>query len=65
MLTELKNRYKLAVINNGNAIAKKYWKEKFDFGIFDIFINSAEEGVKKPDPKSYKPETPLSTKLYL
>jgi len=53
LLPELKNKYKLAVINNGNAIAKKYWKEKFDFGIFDIFINSAEEGVKKPDPKIF------------
>lgn len=53
LLPELKNKYKLAVINNGNAIAKKYWREKFDFGIFDIFINSAEEGIKKPDPKIF------------
>ena len=53
LLPELKHKYKLAVINNGNAIAKKYWSEKFDFGIFDIFINSAEEGIKKPDPKIY------------
>lgn len=53
LLPELKNKYKLAVINNGNAIALKYWKEKFDFSVFDIYINSAVEGIKKPDPKIY------------
>lgn len=53
LLPELKNKYKLAVINNGNSIARKYWKEKFDFSIFDLFINSAEEGIKKPDPKIF------------
>lgn len=53
LLPELKNKYKLAVINNGNAIAKKYWNEKFDFTIFDIFLNSTEERLKKPDPKIF------------
>jgi putative hydrolase of the HAD superfamily len=53
LLPDLKNKYKLGVINNGNAVALKYWKEKFDFGIFDIYINSAVEGVKKPDPKIF------------
>ena len=51
LLPGLKKKYKLAIINNGNSIALKYWKEKFDFGIFDLFMNSAEVGVKKPDPK--------------
>ena len=53
LLPELKNKYKLVVINNGNAIALKYWKEKFDFDIFDIYINSAVEGIKKPDPQIF------------
>jgi putative hydrolase of the HAD superfamily len=53
LLPELKKKYKLAVINNGNAIALKHWKEKFDFSIFDLCINSAVEGVKKPDPKIF------------
>ena len=52
-LPELKKKYKTAVVNNGNSIALKYWKEKFDFDIFDLFINSAEEGVKKPDSKIF------------
>ena len=49
----LKKKYKIAVINNGNSIAIKNWKEKFNFGIFDLFINSAIEGVKKPDQKIF------------
>lgn len=53
LLPELKKKYKLAVINNGNSIALKYWKEKIDFSIFDLFINSAEVGIKKPDPKIF------------
>lgn len=53
LLPELKNKYKLAVINNGNSIAHKYWKEKFNFKDFDLFLNSAEEGIKKPDAKIF------------
>lgn len=52
-LPELKKNYKLAVINNGNAIAKKYWDNKFGFKEFDIFINSAIVGIRKPNPKIY------------
>ena len=54
LLPKLKKKYKLAVINNGNSIALKYWKEKFDFSIFDLFINSAEVGIKKPDSKIFQ-----------
>ncbi len=54
LLPEIKKKYQLAVINNGNSIALKYWKEKFDFSIFDLFINSAEVGFKKPDPKIFQ-----------
>jgi len=53
LLPKLKKRYKLAVINNGNSLADKYWKKKFDFSIFDEFIVSAKIGIKKPDPKIY------------
>lgn len=53
LLPELKRKYKLAVINNGNSIASKYWKELFDFSVFNLFINSAQEGIKKPDPKIF------------
>jgi len=53
LLPELKKKFKFAVINNGNSLAMKYWKERFDFSIFDLFINSAEVGIKKPDPKVF------------
>lgn len=53
ILLDLKKQYKLAIINNGNSIALKNWREKFDFGIFDLYINSAVVGIKKPDPKIY------------
>ena len=53
LLPKLKESYKMAVINNGNALAQKYWDEKFNFSIFDAFVNSAIEGVRKPDPEIY------------
>ncbi len=53
LLPILKKNYKLAVINNGNNLAGKYWKKRFGFNIFDAFVNSAKEKVKKPNPKIY------------
>lgn len=53
ILPDLKKQYKLAIVNNGNSIALKYWREKFDFGIFDLYINSGVIEIKKPDPKIY------------
>jgi len=53
LLPNLKKQYKLAIINNGNNIAWRYWQKRFDFSIFDFFVNSAAEGVKKPDPRIY------------
>lgn len=53
ILSNLKKTYKLAIINNGNSIALQYWKEKFDYSIFDLYINSGEIGLRKPDPKIY------------
>jgi putative hydrolase of the HAD superfamily len=53
LLPKLKKKYKLAIMNNGNNIARKYWEKRFDFSILDFFINSAVEGIKKPDSKIY------------
>ncbi|MBU2632855.1 HAD-IA family hydrolase [Patescibacteria group bacterium] len=52
-LPSLKKNYKLAVINNGNAIALNYWRKKFNFDIFNLFINSAEVKIKKPDKEIF------------
>lgn len=54
LLPSLHTRYKLAIINNGNAIALKEWRRRFDFSLFDVFVNSALEGIRKPDPAIYK-----------
>ena len=53
LLPGLKKKYKMAVINNGNNLAYKYWKQRFGFKVFDAFIVSAKEKIKKPDPKIY------------
>jgi putative hydrolase of the HAD superfamily len=53
LLPRLKKSYKMAIINNGNALAMKYWNKYFDFSLFNFFINSAQEGVKKPDRVIY------------
>ncbi len=53
LLPKLRKRYRLAIINNGNAIAKKYWDKDFDFSGFDLFINSALVGVQKPNPEIF------------
>ncbi|MCX6764171.1 MAG: HAD-IA family hydrolase [Candidatus Nealsonbacteria bacterium] len=53
LLPELKKKYKLAIINNGNSLALKYWNKIFNFEVFDFFINSAIEGFKKPNHKIY------------
>ena len=53
LLPVLKKKYKLTVINNGNSLAEKYWRKKFDFSIFDEFMVSAKIGIKKPDPRIF------------
>ncbi|MEI6887088.1 MAG: HAD-IA family hydrolase [bacterium] len=54
LLSKLKEKYKLAVINNGTAMTITYFKERFEFNkYFDIFVNSTEVGIRKPDPKIY------------
>lgn len=53
LLPNLRKNYDLAIINNGNALAMKYWHKYFNYSVFNFFINSAEEGIKKPDPRIY------------
>jgi FMN phosphatase YigB (HAD superfamily) len=52
-LPSLKNQYKLAIINNGNSLALPYWQTIGDFSVFDLFINSAQVQVKKPDSRIF------------
>lgn len=54
VLPQLKNKYKLAVINNGMGITISEFKKRNKFDeFFDLFINSTEENIRKPDPRIY------------
>ncbi len=54
LLPGLHRKYKMAVINNGMGFTVPYFKKKFQpDDYFDIFINSATEGVSKPNPEIY------------
>ncbi len=55
LLPDLKKRnFKLAVINNGTGLTLEKFKHKNNFSqYFDLFINSSEEGIEKPDPQIY------------
>lgn len=53
-LPGLRRKYQLAVINNGNSLGLNNWFNRFEFGEnFDLFVNSAVEGVKKPDSRIF------------
>jgi putative hydrolase of the HAD superfamily len=53
ILPDLKHKFKLGIINNGNALALKYWHQRFNFSEFDIFINSAQVTLMKPNPEIF------------
>ena len=55
LLPELKRQnYTLAIINNGTDLTLDGFKRKNDFSrYFDVFINSSEEKMEKPDPRIY------------
>lgn len=54
LLPELKKGYKLAVLNNGMAITIPYFKKAYPFDeFFEVFINSAEENLEKPNQNIY------------
>jgi HAD superfamily hydrolase (TIGR01509 family) len=54
LLHSLKGRYKLGIINNGMGITIPYFEERNNFKeYFEVFINSALEGVSKPSPEIF------------
>jgi len=54
-IPSLKNKYRLAIINNGTALtlARVFTRFPELTTQFNEFISSAKEGVKKPDRKIY------------
>ena len=54
LLPDLRLKYRLAIINNGTALTLPTFEKSYDIkGNFDLYINSAIEGIKKPDPNIY------------
>src|SRR3989344_1803427 len=54
LLHQLKPEIKLAILNNGLKTLFHGYLDKYNLKEeFDVLINSAEEGVKKPDPRIY------------
>lgn len=54
MLPGLRGRYRLGVINNGTWLTYPLFNAKYRIDQqFDIFVSSAVEGVRKPDPQIY------------
>ena len=54
LLPQLKEYYKLGIINNGTGLTLPRLKSRYPIGAnFDIFISSAIEGVGKPDQRIY------------
>jgi epoxide hydrolase-like predicted phosphatase len=54
LLPKLKDKYRLAIINNGMGLTIPYFKKENNFEeYFEFFINSSEEGISKPDAEIF------------
>lgn len=53
-LPDLKEHFKLCVVNNGPKVTFEYWDKYFGYSEFMTFVNSEVEGVAKPQPEIYK-----------
>jgi HAD superfamily hydrolase (TIGR01509 family) len=54
LLTELRKKYKLGIINNGTRLTFPYFDGKLNLAErFDIVLSSGAEGMRKPDPRIY------------
>jgi len=54
LLPRLRPACKLAVINNGTGLTKPIFHRNLRiFDVFDPFLISAVEGIRKPDPRIY------------
>jgi len=51
----VKKKYKTGIINNGTSVIFDRWVKKFKLADhFDVLLNSAKLGVKKPDRKIFE-----------
>jgi HAD superfamily hydrolase (TIGR01549 family) len=52
-LDHLKGRYRLSVISNANGTVREKLRRVGLLGYFETVIDSAEEGIEKPDPRIF------------
>ena len=52
-LERLKGRYRMSVISNANGTVREKLRRVGLLGYFETVIDSAEEGVEKPDPRIF------------
>ncbi|MBI4758255.1 MAG: HAD-IA family hydrolase, partial [Chloroflexi bacterium] len=53
-LPKLRNQFRLGIVNNGTYLTYPLFEEKYHLNqLFDVFISSAVEGVRKPNPSIY------------
>jgi putative hydrolase of the HAD superfamily len=54
LLPNLKKTYLLAVINNGTTLTLQHFFQTLPIQtLFNVFVSSAQEGIKKPDPEIF------------
>jgi HAD superfamily hydrolase (TIGR01549 family) len=52
-LASLKNRYRMSVISNANGTVREKLRRVGLLDFFETVIDSAEEGIEKPDPRIF------------
>jgi putative hydrolase of the HAD superfamily len=53
----LRGRYRVALLTNAFPGADEMFREKHGYGVhdeFDVYVNSADVGLRKPDPAIYR-----------
>ena len=53
-IATLKNQYKLGVLSDAWITTREAVQERIHDDLFDVIMFSAEEGMRKPDPKYYQ-----------
>ena len=53
-ITSLKGQYKLAVLSDAWVTTREALRERINYDLFDVIMFSAEEGIRKPDPRYYQ-----------
>jgi len=47
-------RHKLAILSNNVKEFAEYWRSTVPLHLFDVVVDSCEEGIRKPDPEIYR-----------